>query len=147
MLGGKNIGVVGELHPKWRQGYELAQAPILFELDLDAVIQRQLPAATTVGKFQDVERDIAVIVDESVGHAALMHSVQKADTGGLLAYALLFDVYRPKEGASGMAQTEKSLAVRLTLASGQATLTDGQIESAVKAVLGQLATDLGARLR
>ena len=147
MLGGKNIGVVGELHPKWRQGYELAQAPILFELDLDAVMQRQLPAATAVGKFQDVERDIAVIVDESVGHAALMQSIHKADTGGLLANALLFDVYRPKEGSAGMAQTEKSLAVRLTLASAQATLTEEQIESAVKAVLAQLTADLGARLR
>ena len=147
LIGGLPVGVVGELHPKWRQGYELSQAPILFELDLEAVMQRQLPAAKAIGKFQDVERDIAVIVRESVGHAALMQSIRSADTQGLLTDTLLFDVYRPKEGSAGMVQGEKSLAVRLTLASTQATLTEDQIEAAVKAVLEQLSTDHGARLR
>ena len=40
ILNGKAIGFVGELHPQWRQQFELTQAPVLFELDLDAVLQR-----------------------------------------------------------------------------------------------------------
>ena len=39
------------------------------------------------------------------------------------------------------------MAVRLTLASAEATLTDEQIDTAVTAVLQQLAQDVGARLR
>jgi phenylalanyl-tRNA synthetase beta chain len=147
MLDGKEVGVIGELHPRWKQGYELPQAPILFELDLAAVMQRDLPAAKPIGKFQDVERDVAVIVREGVGHAALMAAIHAAPTHGLLQDALLFDVYRPKENSVGMEQGEKSLAVRLTLASLEATLTEEQIEAAVAAVLEQLRTDLGARLR
>ena len=46
-----------------------------------------------------------------------------------------------------MAQGEKSLAVRLTLSSLDATLTEEQIESSVASVLAQLAKDVGARLR
>ena len=147
MLNGAEIGVIGELHPRWKQGYELPQAPILFELDLAAVMQRDLPAAKPIAKFQDVERDIAVIVREGVGHAALMTAIHAAPTNGLLQDALLFDVYRPKETSVGMESGEKSLAVRLTLGSAAATLTEEQIESAVAAVVAQLQADLGARLR
>ena len=42
---------------------------------------------------------------------------------------------------------EKSLAVRLTLASAEATLTDEQIDGAVKAVVDRIAAQLGGRLR
>jgi phenylalanyl-tRNA synthetase beta chain len=147
LLHGKEIGVIGELHPRWKQGYELPQAPILFELDLASVTQRDLPAAKPIAKFQDVERDIAVIVRESVSHAQLMAAIHAAPTQGLLQDALLFDVYRPKEHSVGMEQGEKSLAVRLTLASLEATLTEEQIEAAVAAVVEQLRIELGARLR
>ncbi len=147
MVDGKDIGVIGELHPRWKQGYELPQAPVLFELDLTAVMQRDLPKAAPIAKFQDVERDIAVIVREGVGHAALMAAIHAAPTNGLLQDALLFDVYRPKEAGAGMEQGEKSLAVRLTLGSLDATLTEEQIEAAVAAVLAQLKKDVGGRLR
>ncbi len=147
MLDGEEIGVIGELHPGWKQSYELPHAPILFELDLAAVMRRDLPVAKAIGKFQDVERDIAVIVREGVGHAALMAAIHAAPTQGLLQGALLFDVYRPKDHSPGMEPGEKSLAVRLTLASQQATLTEEQIEASVAAVLKQLQQDLGGRLR
>jgi len=154
-LDGKSIGFVGELHPRWRQAYELAHAPVMFELDLDAVLQRPIPVFCPVFKNQPVERDIAVLVSEQVSHAALMASVHAAPTKGLLRSATLFDVYRPKAqpladdaGVVVPAQpAEKSLAVRLTLNNDAATLTDEEIEQAVQAVLGQLATDLGARQR
>ena len=145
MLNGQPIGFVGELHPQWRQNYELPQAPLMFELELDAVLQRKVPEFTTVSKHQAVERDIAVLVDESVTHAALMETVWAAPTGGLLRDALLFDVYRPKAqtGMPDQAGT-KSLAVRLTLHSLETTLTEEQIDAAVQSVLGQLAERLGA---
>ncbi|NBW25613.1 MAG: phenylalanine--tRNA ligase subunit beta [Betaproteobacteria bacterium] len=43
-LSGVDIGVVGELHPQWRQSYGLTAAPIVFELDLAAVLRRPVPA-------------------------------------------------------------------------------------------------------
>jgi phenylalanyl-tRNA synthetase beta chain len=46
-----------------------------------------------------------------------------------------------------MALDEKSLAVRLTLNSDEATLNEAQIEGVVKAVLDQLTTQVAARLR
>ncbi|MDR3453250.1 MAG: phenylalanine--tRNA ligase subunit beta [Rhodoferax sp.] len=147
LVNGVAIGFVGELHPKWRQGYNLAQAPVLFELALDAVQARAVPAFKPVAKFQAVARDIAVIVPEKVTHAALIETIHAAATGGLLRDATLFDVYRPKQSGGGMSEGEKSLAVRLTLNSDDATLTDEQIEAQVQAVIQRLTSQLGARLR
>ncbi|MDE2416989.1 MAG: phenylalanine--tRNA ligase subunit beta [Burkholderiales bacterium] len=150
-LSGRSIGHVGELHPKWRQGYELAHVPVLFELELDAVLQRTVAASQPVARFQDVQRDIAVVVADSVTHAMLMDSVWAAPTNGILRDAQLFDVYRPKlakdMAAAADSSADRSLAVRLTLNSDEATLTEDQIDRAVAAVVKQLTTTLGARQR
>ena len=151
LLDGVSIGFVGELHPKWRQAYDLAQAPVMFELELDAVLQRDVPAFKSVSKFHAVERDIAVLVPESASHDALLGAVWAAPTAGLLRDAALFDIYRPKASQDAVATAgtvaEKSMAVRLSLNSEDSTLTDDQIEVAVQAVLTTLKDRLGARQR
>jgi phenylalanyl-tRNA synthetase beta chain len=144
---GREVGFVGELHPRWRQQWELPHSPLLFELDLDAVAARRVPVFEPVPRFQPAERDIAVIVGEQVTHDQLLAAIRSADTGGLLRDALLFDVYKPQQASAGLAMNEKSLAVRLTLARSDATLTDEQIESAVRAVVERVAAQLGGRLR
>ena len=150
LLGDEAVGFLGELHPKWRQSYELTVAPILFELDLDAVLQRAVPVFEPVAKFQAVQRDIAVVVKDAVTHSALMAAIWAAPTGGILREASLFDVYRPKQGKdspSPDATSDRSLAVRLTLNSNEATLTEDQIDAAVKAIVDQLVASVDARLR
>ncbi len=146
------IGFVGELHPKWRQVYGLSSAAVMFELELDAVLRRPVPAFRPVSKHQPVQRDIAVLVSEQVTHAALMTTIWAAPSGGLLRDAMLFDVYRPQAASDGLAVVtaqpgEKSLAVRLTLNSDDATLADEQIDRAVRAIIDQLSATLGARQR
>ena len=148
------IGFVGELHPQWRQSWDVPQAPILFELELDAVLQRAVPQFQSVAKRQPVERDVAVVVAERVTHDDVMAAIKQAVPDGVLRSAVLFDVYRPKplRGgeevlAGGLAVGEKSLAVRLTLGRDEATMTEADIDSAVQAVLAQLTERVGARLR
>jgi phenylalanyl-tRNA synthetase beta chain len=149
LLDGAVIGHVGELHPRWRQAWELSSAPVVFELSLDAVTVRVVPVAQGVAKQQPVERDIAVIVAESVTHDQLMKAIHAAPTDGLLQNAVLFDIYRPKADApaGSLAVGEKSLAVRLTLGAAEASLTEAQIEAAMNAVLAHLTAQVSARLR
>ena len=154
LLDGKAIGFIGELHPKWRQEWDLAQAPVMFELELDAVLARQVPVFKPVAKHQAVERDIAVVVKEAVTHAQVMEAVQNGVKGGILRSATLFDVFRPKklkageEAAPGaLAQDEKSLAVRLTLGSDTASLTDAEIDAAMQGAIAALTERVAARLR
>ncbi|MEY3782471.1 MAG: hypothetical protein RIS97_649, partial [Pseudomonadota bacterium] len=153
LLNGQEIGFIGEMHPKWVQSYELAKsgkggkAPILFELELDALLQRPVPVAQPVLKTQDVERDIAMLVAEKVTHAAVVAAIAAVPLNGLTRTATLFDIYRPKVAGGDIAVDEKSLAVRLTFNSQDATLNDEVIEAAVNAVVEQLTCQVGARLR
>ena len=147
LLHGQAIGHVGELHPKWRQSWDLSSAPVMFELNLDAVTERAVPVAQAVERFPNVERDIAVIVKEHIAHDQVMSAVHAASTQGWLRHTVLFDVYRTKTANASMAADEKSLAIRLTLNSHEATLNDAQIDQAVQAVVAQLAQQFSARLR
>ncbi len=147
MWGDQTIGHVGELHPRWRQQWELPQAPVVFELDLSALLQRVVPVFQGVSRQQAVERDIAIVVPESLTHDRLMAVVHAAPTQGLLRQAVLFDVYRPKQAGAGLEPGQKSLAVRLTLQSDESTLTEVEIDAAVRAVVQAAEKELGARLR
>jgi phenylalanyl-tRNA synthetase beta chain len=157
LVNGQEVGFIGEMHPKWVQSYELgkggktAKAPILFELELDALLQRPVPVAQPVLKTQDVERDIAILVAEKVTHASVMAAIASVPLNGLTSEltrkATLFDIYRPKASGGDIAADEKSLAVRLTFNSQDATLNDEVIEAAVNAVLDSLKSQVGARLR
>jgi len=140
------IGHVGELHPRWRQGYELPSAPVLFELDLAAVQARTVPQAQPVSRQQAARRDLALVVQEHVQHDALVAAL-RADAGGLVRAATLFDVYRPKQDAADFAPGERSLAVRLELLADDATLTDERIDLAVAAAIARAGVACGARLR
>jgi len=153
LLDGQAIGFVGELHPRWRQQYDLPQAPVLFELALDAALQRPVPVAQPVPRFQAVERDIAFTAAESVTFGALESVIRAAAArSGLLRGVQLFDVYRPQAGkgaeaGTGLASEHKSLAVRLTLASEDTTLTDAQVEPLIAAVIEAAESQLGVKLR
>ena len=145
VLAGRVVGVVGELHPQWRQSWGLHAAPVLFELDLAALLERRMPAFEPIPKFPAVQRDIALLVPHSCTHAALIAAIHQAPHGGLLQDAQLFDVYRPKSPQAD--DKIRSLALRLTLASRVATLTDAEIDATMQAVWDHLAQTLGAHPR
>lgn len=143
---GRDVGVIGELHPRWRQAYELPSAPVLFELDTEALLARDLPLFEALPRQQAAIRDIAVIAGEHVTHAALMGAIDAAQTG-LVRSARLFDVYKPTTPTGDLAAGERSLAVRLELLDDETTLTDERIAATVARVLESLQQRLGVRLR
>jgi phenylalanyl-tRNA synthetase beta chain len=145
-LEGRVIGWMGELHPQWRQAYELPSAPVLFELDAAAAMEQGLPRFEPVSRQQPVWRDLALIAPESLTHAELMRVIEQAEPQ-LLKSAKLFDVYRPVQASADIAAGERSLAVRLELRDDQATLSEERIEGAVALILSQLKDQLGLKLR
>lgn len=145
-IDGRAVGVVGELHPRWRQAYELPTAPVLFELDAEALLVRALPHFEPLPRQQSAWRDIAVIAGEHVTHAALMEAIGAAQTG-LVRSAKLFDIYRPATPSADLGAGERSLAVRLELLDDETTLTDERIAATVARVLESLQQRLGVRLR
>jgi len=148
-IDGAAVGFIGELHPRWRQAYELPQAPVLFELDLAALLERRLPQPMPLPRQQSVWRDLAVIAGANVTHDALINTAMHMATGpdALLRQVALFDVYQPQSPGIEIAAGERSMALRLELRDDNATLTDERIDATVAAVLAELSARLGVRLR
>ncbi len=145
-LGGVRIGWFGELHPRWRQAYDVAGAPIVFEIDADALLDRALPVFAPLPRQQPAWRDLAVVAGRDVSHAALMEVIETGGGAGVRS-ATLFDIYEPKSAGAGIGDGERSLAVRLELRDDVQTLTDERIVALVAGVLQALAQRLGVRLR
>lgn len=147
LLGEKIVGVIGELHPKWQQKYDLPLAPVVFEVDAEALQQRDLPSYTEISKFPAVSRDIALVVKQSVGAQQLLDvfaaEKQANPDCGILQALVLFDEYQGK----GLDADEKSLAFRCTLQDTQNTLQDDKVDLAVNALVAAASAKLGARLR
>ncbi len=139
-IDGRSVGFVGELHPRWRQAYELPVAPILFELDLSALTAVDLPAFEPLPRQQSVHRDLALITPEAVGHDALIETL-RSTPNPLLRSVQLFDVYKPPTGG------ERSMAVHIELRDDNANLTEDRIEAALAQILEHVQARLGVRLR
>jgi phenylalanyl-tRNA synthetase beta chain len=147
VLDGVPIGFAGELHPKWRQAYELPLAPQLFEVDATALMQQALPSFVPIPRQQSVWRDISVIAGESVTHDALMQTIGAAGHQALIRSTKLFDIYKPAQLSGDMRAGERSLSVRLELLDDDTPLTDERIDAVVGDVLSALHQRLGVRLR
>src|SRR5574340_867025 len=121
VLDGRHVGVVGELHPHWVQKYELDGAPVVFEMELEAVLGRPLPRYSEVSRFPAVVRDLALVVDQALSAQALIDAL-KASAPPLVTDIRLFDVYQGK----GIDPDKKSLALRVVMQDTEKTLSDGE---------------------
>ncbi|TAK44234.1 MAG: phenylalanine--tRNA ligase subunit beta [Betaproteobacteria bacterium] len=136
LLDGIPIGWVGELHPRWQQKYELAQALAVFELDASALMQVPLPRPTEPPRFPVVVRDIALLVDARVTAQQLLDAAE-AEKPGIVRQLLLFDLYH----GSKLPQGRKSLAFRVVMQHTERTLTDAEadaVRDALVALWGRL---------
>ncbi len=160
LLDGQPVGVIGELHPRLQQGYELPRPAVLFELDVEPLLASPLPRIQPVPRFPAVQRDLALWFDEQVSLQqveAVIEAVRQRDARlASLREFRLFDLYRPSvgdsskiagAGANALLIKEKSLAFRIQLQDTERTLSDVDADAAVAAIVAELGARLGARLR
>ncbi|MDH3692659.1 MAG: phenylalanine--tRNA ligase subunit beta, partial [Gammaproteobacteria bacterium] len=141
-LRGRRIGLIGALHPDLVRQLELDQAPILYQLSLEALQFGQVPQHAEISKFPAVHRDLSVLVDEQVTARQVLDLVAQI-AGASLEKLELFDVYR----GEGIDSKRKSIAFSLTLRSSSRTLIDEEINKIMGRVVVALETKLGAELR
>jgi phenylalanyl-tRNA synthetase beta chain len=144
---GALVGWIGALHPALAQAFELSSAPVLFEVALEAMQQRPVPSFVEFSRFPPAIRDLALVVSERVGAADLMSEIDRLRVAepslAMLQSVKLFDEYRGK----GLENKEKSLAFRFWMQDTQRTLSDAEVESAMRVIVERLASSHGARLR
>lgn len=122
---GEQIGVIGELHPKVAEHFDIESRVCVAEIDL-RVFAETLNAswsASSVSRFQPVRQDFAIVVDETVT-AADVEAALRSGAGPLAASIELFDIYR----GQGIDADQKSLAFRVTLSAPDRQLAEYEIE-------------------
>ncbi len=142
ILQGKSVGFIGELHPQWVQKYELGTAPVVFELDLDALVARSLAAFSAPSRFPAVIRDLALLVSADLPVQKLLDGL-KAAAPALVQEVSLFDKYQGK----GVEPDQKSLAFRVVMQDTARTLADAEVDAALQTMINAAAEGYAAKLR
>ncbi|HUP96585.1 MAG TPA: phenylalanine--tRNA ligase subunit beta [Usitatibacter sp.] len=140
--GGMVVGVVGELHPRLQQRYELPTPPVVFELLSEPLLEGVQPRFQGLSRMPVVRRDLALIVGDEVPASALLGSLE----GRLPAFVRgveVFDQYRGK----GVEPGKKSLALRIVMQDTDRTLTDSEVEGVVASIREQLNEKFQAKPR
>ncbi len=140
LLNGEVVGTVGEIHPTISQKFGLDVRAAALDLDVAALVALLKPALryVPVPLYPPVLRDLAFIVPERIEYAETLAAIRGA--APLLVDAELFDVYRGK----GVDHGSKSLALHLTFAHPERTLTAEECDAAVNGIMDELAKKFGA---
>lgn len=140
------LGFAGRVDPEVAAAFDVpAEFPLFFaELRMEGVLQEVPPAVRVrpLPKVPAVERDLAVVVPESVPYARMEEVIRKAGKP-LLVDVRLFDLYRGKQIETG----KKSLAFRLVFSGGDRTLKDAEVCAAFGGIFRELESQLQATLR
>lgn len=139
---GAVIGVLGALHPAIQRKLELDAAVFVFELDLSALQQAQIPNARALSKFPEVHRDLAIVIDETVS-ADSISALMRENAGEFLSDLRIFDVYQ----GDAITKGQKSVALGLTWQHRSRNLTDEEVSIIISKCVNALQQQFNANLR
>jgi phenylalanyl-tRNA synthetase beta chain len=139
---GDGIGVLGVLHPRVAQDFELSGTVCLIEIDLERLLTRPIGEKryTPIYRFPAVSRDIALVMDEQTSYRQVESIIGSFP---LVTEVTLFDLYTGEQ----IPQGKKSFAIRIVYQSPDHTLTDEEVNQIQQDMLDRLNQELGATLR
>lgn len=137
-----DIGVIGAIHPSVIRGLGVSGPVFAFEIKLDALTQGKLPRSQAPSKFPEVNRDLAIVVDEGLAAAQILAEIRR-QAGGFLVDLRIFDVYQGDAVQVG----KKSIALGLTWQHPSRNLTDDEINAIISNTVNALQVQFNANLR
>jgi len=141
-IGDNRLGVVGELHPKVLEAFDISETAYLFEIKVTDLLPFTVghKMFQPIPRFPTTVRDIALIVDTGISHQQVLDIIKSFS---LVNQVTVFDVYSGKQVPPG----KKSIAYRITYRSPTRTLTDEAVNKVQQQILSKLSQQLGATLR
>ncbi len=129
VLDGKQVGWMGALSPVVAKELSLPKC-YLFEINLEAALTGKIAQYTAFSQYQQAQRDIALILDESIPVSELMNSIEALQQSNFVGVSL-FDLYAGENIELG----KKSIAFSLSYQSLEGTLSDDEVNGKVDEVL------------
>lgn len=140
-LNTKQVGWIGALSPNIAKELSLPKC-YLFEIDLDVVLTGKVTKYTAFSQYQQIQRDIALILDALIPVSELVDSIEALQQPNFVGVSL-FDLYTSENIGSG----KKSVAFNLTYQSLEATLSDDEVNAKVDEVLSLMKDKFSALQR
>ena len=139
---GKNIGFIGEIHPKYAKDNDLENVYVA-EIKVEKLLNssKETPVFNQITKVPSVERDIAIVVSKDVLAVDIINTIKKTDRKGL-EQVKIFDLYVGNK----ISDNEKSIAIKMKFTSFE-PLTDDIINGKVNKIIKELTKQFDARLR
>ena len=138
------IGVIGEVHPKVRKNFDIAQKVFVAEINLTNAITRLNDRHTgnAPEKLPHISRDLAIVLDKDVPASKIIETAIKADRQNVVE-CKIFDVYM----SESLGENKKSVAMSLSIRQGENPLSENEITPIVNRVLDAEIKNLKAKLR
>ncbi len=143
LAGERLLGIVGEVHPGVLKAYDLKQTAFVFEMDLNALIDR-IPEgihAQPLPKYPATSRDATLIVDQSLESDTLLAQIRQMDQE-LVEAIQLFDVFQ----GDPVPENRKSVSLRIIYRSNRETLEDDTVNQVHKTITDHLVAKFKAGL-
>jgi phenylalanyl-tRNA synthetase beta chain len=141
-LENREIGWCGAIHPTVLKALEIKKSVFAFELDLDILLERDVPFAKSISRFPSIRRDLAVLLPNEVIYEQVRVCITTS-AGPLLEKMVVFDEYQGESLKKGY----KSLAIGLIFKNVSSTLKDEDVDPLIETVVSDLEKRLGAQLR
>ena len=141
-VAGKDAGWCGAVHPSVLKAFDVKKAVFAFELELDILLERDIPFAKDISRFPSVRRDLALLLPDDVSYDQVRNCVAGV-AGPLLEKVTVFDVYQGENLKEGY----KSLAIGLIFNNVSSTLKDEDVDPQIEKIVSDLQQRLGAQLR
>ena len=119
---------------------------MLFEFDATKLVplRSRTNRFTHLAEYPETDYDISMLFDSDAAWADIHEAIMgQKKASALVKEAAFVDEYRGKQIPAG----KKSVTIRLTIGSGEKTLTSQEIEAAAGQVMKKLGKKLGAELR
>ena len=143
IVSGKEVGIVGELHPDIADELHLPGRVGVFEVDLSAIydLSPELITASEIGVMPAATQDLSLVVGLDVSAADLVETIEEG-AGELLESISLVDDWR-----SETLGQKKSLTFSMVFRAKDKTLTAAEATAAKEAAVQLAAERHGAELR
>ncbi len=144
MLGDREVGLVGQLHPHVASRYKFKQAVYIAELDFNFLLKAEAINARykPLPKFPAVARDVSLLITKDVAWAAIEQSIRSLGIPELEAIRI-FDLYQGKE----LPANKHSIALALRYRSLDRTLTETEVNALHEQVIETLKNQFSAEIR
>ena len=140
-----HVGWLAEISAAHLQNFDIKQPVYFIDLNYAAILnlhEKQKIVYKEISKFPSVQRDLAVVTDQSVSYSEIEKVLKKLNLSKLQE-TRLFDIFESDKLGAG----KKSLALSFTFADEEKTLTDKETDGLMQKIIEAFEKELNAAIR